>query len=378
MSRALGSTPSVNPVGGTRAKVWVWDNQTQVEYQRSEPLGQSITQNPPPEEGFENYSAYKGNVGEPEWQCEIPKEWYGKFSAMPTHCQRKAMENAGSTLPYEDEKPTTIIFAASNHAHGMRSSHLSAYDSGKPSNLLAKFAATATAKKIAATDDDDSPTWEVEIKDEPEPLPPGLPDDLARRLNAANGNNAKSDGQSNVKNALGRAKDYLMRNEDCLNFLNGVLREINTIDINYTTLKKRPDDPLGKLWATPLNAFELLDIASRAKVIETKSDGLKSEGSTEYTNDLSARPGGIYVNKSFGTQKREAQVFSVIHEAFHMLSEVDDLGIARAAQIADNPSKKPSVFKDTAEGRREASMAFNRIVQRRCVGLSTSTDTVIR
>lgn len=205
-----------------------------------------------------------------------------------------------------------------------------------------------------------------------------MPDDLAKRLDAANGNSAKADGQSNVKNALGRAKDYLMRNKDCLNFLNSILSQVSTFDIKYTTLKKRPDDPLGKLWATPLNALELLDIASRAKVVETKSGGVKSEGFTEYTNDLSARPGEIFVNKSFGTQKWEAQVFSVIHEAFHMLSEVDDLEIARAAQIADNPSKKPTVFKDTPEGRRAASIAFNQIVQRRCVGLSTSTDTVIK
>ena len=90
-----------DPVTGSKKEV----AQSGAEYKSEElePLGQIVSainfnfdpQNPP-----QNPPSYPGSVSEPEWQCQI--NW-GGFDKKPEHCQRKALYEAGTTLPWEKD-----------------------------------------------------------------------------------------------------------------------------------------------------------------------------------------------------------------------------------------------------------------------------------
>lgn len=71
-----------------------------------EPLGQTINKwdpaldNDPPPTTPEQI----GSASDPEWQCnEKLKGFWGGFTGMPWHCQKKALMEAGSKLPWEFE-----------------------------------------------------------------------------------------------------------------------------------------------------------------------------------------------------------------------------------------------------------------------------------
>jgi YD repeat-containing protein len=71
-----------------------------------EPLGQKIekvdlTSVDPPD--VPAYEIRLRSSDDPQWQCMIPKSFYGGFSGMPSHCQTAALISAGGKLPWSDE-----------------------------------------------------------------------------------------------------------------------------------------------------------------------------------------------------------------------------------------------------------------------------------
>lgn len=178
-----------------------------------------------------------------------------------------------------------------------------------------------------------------------------------------------------IVRTLESARNFLKNNPDCAKFLDKIASNLrlSADEINRTEFGMGDD---GRLTAQSIGVSGLLDLAAKAKVIRTDNSGTRVEGGMEYTNNLAARPGEIYVHESFmaGT-KPPAQRYAVIHEAFHMLQGADDHEIYRAAQLADGTS--PGKL-DTKKNSGDASAEFNRIVQRRCDGLSTDTSTTIR
>jgi hypothetical protein len=126
--------------------------------EESEPLGQTITFISPPDDGFDTYTAYKGNVGEPEWQCEAPQEFYGSFSALPWHCQREAMRKI-EPLPYEVENPKS----PTKIPHPQRPQTEPPATDNAPNRLM-KYANFSTSKPMnneggSAGENDDDCKW---------------------------------------------------------------------------------------------------------------------------------------------------------------------------------------------------------------------------
>jgi YD repeat-containing protein len=93
---------TADPVTGTTGSL----TETGGETEDAEPLGQKILKRDPTvlaEPDAPSYETRLGSANDPQWQCEAGAAFYGGFSGMPFHCQKKALFAAGIKLPWEDE-----------------------------------------------------------------------------------------------------------------------------------------------------------------------------------------------------------------------------------------------------------------------------------
>ena len=91
--------------------------------QEKEPFGQKIASVDPYSGGGTSYGNILNSAQDPEWQCMLPKEFYGGFFGLPAHCQRAEMQGAGFSLQeafgYGKADLTSIAQTASHEgSHG--------------------------------------------------------------------------------------------------------------------------------------------------------------------------------------------------------------------------------------------------------------------
>ena len=110
---------TADPVTGTT--MLMHDTGTGNYKEESEPLGQRIELTDPSPGFPTEYADVLGNARDPEWQCDLPDEFYGGFFDQPVHCQRKDAQLASFSIysalrSMEPENPQRISSAAASLA----------------------------------------------------------------------------------------------------------------------------------------------------------------------------------------------------------------------------------------------------------------------
>ena len=86
---------TADPVAGTVGKLGYYNGAAQLFREETEPLGQKIdgwdrSGEEPPTASEPNAI---GRAGDPHWQCLAGTDFYGSFSGMPFHCQKKMLQD---------------------------------------------------------------------------------------------------------------------------------------------------------------------------------------------------------------------------------------------------------------------------------------------
>jgi len=92
---------TADPVTGTLGRFSYNTDGSGSSTEEYEPLGQTISTIDPaaaPEPEPPNEPSPIGDASEPQWQCEMGEAFYGGFSAMPFHCQKKMLMDLSSGL----------------------------------------------------------------------------------------------------------------------------------------------------------------------------------------------------------------------------------------------------------------------------------------
>ena len=200
-----------DPVTGTVVSYWNdGTSNTGSVSEQNEPLGQKIALEDP-EEPFqpESYEQHFNFASDPEWQCMIPREFYGGFSGMPDHCQTRALIAAGSVLPWEDE--ISVRYIRLGPGHEAQHTHTNDASLGvlNVTDSLRNVALSSTTKKESGEGEnqkdgcsyglDGSPNHCTVQSERTEAL--SLPVDIESRLDPQTSSFA-SDTQKDIEQAL--------------------------------------------------------------------------------------------------------------------------------------------------------------------------------
>ncbi|MCW5961701.1 MAG: hypothetical protein KIS76_16175 [Pyrinomonadaceae bacterium] len=307
-----------------------------------------------------------------QWQCSIPQEFYGGFEEMPWHCQNSSLLSRS----LNGDKLYEIVEGESSPKKVRIGKNPKSDPEGEaapsPSEKILSFSLSSSTKPIALDDDEDEIIAEIQ-SEKTKPLT--MPDDFK---------DASFDDDklaTKIRKDIDIAMEYLNGNKDCASFLNQILKNVETRDIKYWSLRVDSEsvkDANGNVFASTISIKELLAFAKDAKVIASGESGTQESNYVIYHNQMSASPGQLIVHKSYANAKGDEKTFIVIHETFHQLEGVGDLELARAAQLTLNPKKSPKIFEDTPEGRRDASIEFNQITKSRCEGLQIPNGKTFR
>ena len=99
---------TADPVTGSSVTWRKIDSVWSTSVEETEPLGQKIYNadpDPIPDPTYENAMR---NADFPQWQCAVPKEFYGRFTSMPMHCQLAVWKESGMKTPFEVEAEENV------------------------------------------------------------------------------------------------------------------------------------------------------------------------------------------------------------------------------------------------------------------------------
>ncbi|MGD9560966.1 MAG: hypothetical protein AB7F88_01955 [Pyrinomonadaceae bacterium] len=100
---------TADPVTGTKA-TFGYTGGTTADIEEAEPLGQTIETSDPGTGYPSGYADVLGVARDPEWQCLLPKKFYGTFNEMPVHCKKawlaESIYGIGAELAESDPKRT--------------------------------------------------------------------------------------------------------------------------------------------------------------------------------------------------------------------------------------------------------------------------------
>ena len=163
--------------------------------EQTEPLGQGISLEPPPVEPEPpTYEAHLFDAYDPEWQCsDEARDYYGSFSGLPEHCQRKRLYAAGIDLPWTNEYSVKLIVSYPEHSsHEATHQGFGASKALKAENDLRMAALFSSGKNNKSSGSGVSAfgcTFDsgVDCTVPSLPFDSALPIDIAQRLDAGNG-----------------------------------------------------------------------------------------------------------------------------------------------------------------------------------------------
>ena len=373
---------TADPVTGTT--MLMGDNGTYTYKEESEPLGQRIELTDPSPGFPTEYADVLGNARDPEWQCDLPDEFYGGFFDQPVHCQRKDAQLASFSIysalrSMEPENPHRVS-QAPVHTHPPQIQHASIRSPGEYAILKALSATNKTDDESEGGCD-----WDHDGTDDCALTVSGGPDF------------AEIDASSSVFNdksfrlrVMDKAEAIIRRNDKCAKFLS-YLEDTTVSDAPYVTanpslimdLQGNAIDISISSEYRKINALSSMGLMRRAenrgRISSSGNSGLSGNGIITWATTHGFD--SVSFNNEFYSLSDSDAAVKMLHEALHQNAGFSDQALARAASMYGRaPSYEGRTFEYTDEGTSEASLYLQEAIERNCGTRTTSigSETVIR